>query len=108
MKDISCPYCGKDQDINHDDGYGYQEGVIYNQQCGHCDKYFTFETSISFYYDVGKADCLNGGPHDFYAVVTVPKEYTMMRCRMCGEYREPTANEKMVHEIPEKQPNQVK
>ena len=23
--DVECPYCGAEQEINHDDGYGYDE-----------------------------------------------------------------------------------
>ena len=29
MKDCECPYCGEDQEINHDDGYGYEENGVY-------------------------------------------------------------------------------
>ncbi len=93
MKDVNCPYCDAAQDINHDDGYGYEEDVRHEQQCGKCGKNFTFTTSISFYYDTEKADCLNGGEHDFYATATCPKEYTMMRCSTCEETRQPTADE---------------
>lgn len=63
MSDVECPYCGKDQEINHDDGYGYEEGRTYEQQCADCEKYFAYTTSISFYYDATKADCLNGAEH---------------------------------------------
>jgi hypothetical protein len=93
-KDVSCPYCGLPQDINHDDGYGYQESVIHNQQCGGCDKYFTFTTSISFSYEVEQADCLNGAEHDFKPTNTFPKEYTRMECSVCGESRALSEEEK--------------
>lgn len=102
MNDVNCPYCNHPQDINHDDGYGYQESVTYNQQCGKCDKYFTFQTSISFDYDVEKADCLNGGAHNWKPTNTCPKEYTEMYCTMCDERRKPTPEEKKLFEIPEK------
>jgi len=62
--DVECPYCGKPQEINHDDGYGYEEDEPHNQECGDCGKVFAFTTSISFYYDAYQADCLNDGEHD--------------------------------------------
>ena len=39
-KDIDCPYCGHPQDIDHDDGNGYEEGVLHQQECGLCGKTF--------------------------------------------------------------------
>ena len=33
-KDVDCPYCGHPQDINHDDGYGYEEVVLHQQVWG--------------------------------------------------------------------------
>jgi hypothetical protein len=93
MSDINCPYCDAEQEINHDDGYGYTEEEIHQQQCGECDKYFTFTTSISFYYEAEKADCLNGAEHDFQPTHTQPVEYTKMRCSMCDESRNPTESE---------------
>ena len=93
MKDINCPYCDFAQDINHDDGYGYEEGVLFQYECHDCGKTFVFTTSISFNYDVKKADCLNGGLHDFKSTHTYPIKYTKMECSMCGERREPTQEE---------------
>jgi len=46
--DTECPYCGKELDLDHDDGLGYDEGVTHNQECPHCGKTFVFEVSISF------------------------------------------------------------
>lgn len=56
--DVECPYCGEGQEINHDDGYGYEEDRRHEQQCGSCEKHFVFTTSISFYYEAEKADYL--------------------------------------------------
>ena len=42
MKDVECPYCGTGQEINHDDGYGYEEDDPHEQSCPHCDKTFVF------------------------------------------------------------------
>jgi len=95
-KEIKCPYCGHEQDINHDDGYGYAEDEVFNQQCDKCDKYFVFTTSISFYYEAQKADCLNDGNHDFHPNHTYPKEFTKMVCTICDERRDPTEDEMKV------------
>lgn len=54
--DVECPYCGADLDINHDDGYGYDEGEKYKQKCYACGKVFAFTTTIWLLYDVEKLD----------------------------------------------------
>lgn len=85
INDVECPYCGAGQEINHDDGYGYEEGEIFNQECGSCGKTFAYTTSISFYYKASKADCLNGGEHDFKPVVHFPRYWPdWARCSDCG------------------------
>ena len=91
--DIECPYCGKEQEINHDDGYGYEEDQIHQQQCGDCEKYFTYTTYISFSYTAYKADCLNDSEHTFEPTHTYPLECTRMECTQCGETRQPTKEE---------------
>lgn len=91
--DARCPYCKEPQEINHDDGYGYEEGELHSQQCGDCDKYFTYTTSISFYYETDKADCLNDGEHTYKPTITYPVECTRMECTQCGGERQPTAEE---------------
>lgn len=91
--DVECPYCEKYNEINHDDGYGYQEDELYEQDCEHCDKRFTYTTYIIYGYHSYKADCLNGGKHDWNAQTCYPKEFTKMVCSMCDENREPTEEE---------------
>lgn len=93
-KDVECPYCGEELDISHDDGYGYEEGEYHSQQCSNCKKYFAFTTSISYYYEASKADCLNDGNHKWKYTQTYPKEFTKMQCEFCGEERGCT-NEEM-------------
>lgn len=92
-EDIDCPYCGHPQNIDHDDGYGYEENVKHQQQCYECDKVFSYTTSISFYYEAEKADCLNDGEHEWEATHTFPKEFTKMMCASCGENRSLTDEE---------------
>lgn len=52
MSDVKCPYCGTEQEINHDDGYGYDEDMTHEQMCIFCKKDFKFMTSISYDYEV--------------------------------------------------------
>ena len=85
MKDAECPYCGAEIEINHDDGYGYAEDEKHQQECGRCGKTFVYTTSISFYYEVEKADCLNGGKHDYQKTSTYPPECATLRCTTCGD-----------------------
>ena len=86
MNDVECPYCGAGQEICHDDGQGYEESELNQQECSECEKTFTFHTSISFDYRVYKADCLNGGEHQWEPVRCFPKLYhDWVRCTDCGE-----------------------
>lgn len=101
--DVECPYCEKELDICHDDGFGYEEGVKHQYECPHCGKSFVFETSISFYYEAEKADCLNDGKHDYNITKTIPKEFSVMRCSMCGDEREPTEEERKKFDLPSKE-----
>ena len=52
MSDVNCPYCKAEQEINHDDGYGYGEDESHEQQCVACNKEFKFTTSILYVYEV--------------------------------------------------------
>jgi transcription elongation factor Elf1 len=97
--DLECPYCEKELDICHDDGFGYEEGVKHQIECPHCEKSFVFETSITFYYEPEKADCLNDGQHDHQLTHTYPKEFSTMRCSMCGDEREMTEDERLKFNI---------
>lgn len=85
--DIECPYCGHGQEIDHDDGYGYEQDEIHQQECGYCEKVFAYTTVILFYYEAEKADCLNGGEHKFRKIHGCPEEYfkNRYRCEDCGE-----------------------
>jgi hypothetical protein len=94
MHDVECPYCGKGVEINHDDGYGYDESKTHNQECSHCDKTFAYSTLISFDYDAWKADCLNGGEHKWKKTLTHPPCFARHICEDCGEERPHTDEEK--------------
>lgn len=87
MDDILCPYCGEEQQIDHDDGYGYAEDELYTQECRDCNKIFIYKTSITYYYEGMIAPCLNGGKHDWEQMVGAPREYFIgkFRCTYCDE-----------------------
>lgn len=86
---IECPYCGDEQEINHDDGQGYDEGVLHHQECDGCGKTFAYETSISFYYEAYAAPCIDGdAEHDWKETNTFPRCFRRLRCSVCGEEKE--------------------
>lgn len=93
MLNLECPYCKKDCEVCHDDGFGCEEGLKYKMECTNCGKSFVFETSILFNYEPEKADCLNGSEHEWAQSQTFPKECTVMQCKICGEERKPTEEE---------------
>ena len=94
MSDVECPYCGAEQEINHDDGYGMDEDGQYEQECGECEKTFSYTTSFLVLHEAKRADCLNGAPHKYKPTRTYPKRYTKMECEDCG-YRRPCTEEEM-------------
>lgn len=101
MTDIECPYCNKSQEINHDDGYGYAEDELFQQECSNCGKTFVYTTGIIYSYNAEKADCLNGGEHDYQLTHTYPKEYSKMQCSMCIDEKEPTKEEREKYKLDE-------
>ena len=84
MRDVECPYCEACVEINHDDGYGYEEDGNYEQECGECEKVFAYTTWITVHHSAKKADCLNGAPHQYKKTATFPEEFAVMRCIDCG------------------------
>lgn len=86
-KDVECPYCGEWQDICHDDGYGYDEYTVYNQECEYCDKTFVFRIIIFLDYEAKKAPCLNGGEHNWENIKGYPELFfeQKRRCSVCDE-----------------------
>lgn len=93
MSDIECPYCGHEQEVCHDDGFGCEEDTYHQDECSSCEKEFVFTTAISFSYCPKKADCLNGSDHNYKPTFTYPVSCTRMQCDDCGEERQPTETE---------------
>ena len=88
-KDVECPYCGHEFEICHDDGHASIEDEIYHEQCPKCEKNFVFTICYHISYREYKADCLNGGEHDYQRTITFPPECARMRCTMCGDEKKP-------------------
>lgn len=81
MSEVTCPYCQHEQEINHDDGYGYDEGSTHEQDCYECEKTFKFTTCISFDYEI----FCNNEDHELFAPFPIDHpSYT--RCSKC-DYR---------------------
>ena len=62
---------------------------ILQAQCPHCEKYFMVSSSMSWYVEGNKADCLNGGEHEWKQIIGAPREYFVgrQRCNNCDEER---------------------
>jgi len=83
MSDLNCPYCYADIEVCHDDGFGYEEDEAHEMECDECEKNFVFYTSITYYYEPRKADCLNGAEHNLKFSLAYPKKFSKMRCQDC-------------------------
>lgn len=97
--DVNCPYCNAEQEINHDDGFSYEEYIKHKMQCSECEKQFVFTTSIMYNYDAEKADCLNDGNHEYKLSHTFPSQFSKMRCEYCDDERELTDEERTTFKI---------
>lgn len=75
MNDATCPYCNRDVEVGHDDGYGLDEDGRFEQECDHCDKTFAYTVCFSIDHETFKADCLNGGDHNLYKVHGYPNSF---------------------------------
>lgn len=84
-KDVECPYCGAGVEICHDDGQGYAEDEKHQEECETCGKAFVFNTFISFRYRAQKADCLNGGEHQWRETNTIPRCFRRLKCTVCDD-----------------------
>lgn len=93
MSDLQCPYCQAEQEVNHDDGRGYDESSRHEQRCSECGKTYVFTTYISFDYEPSKADCLNGAEHRLKFRKSWPHKYSRMCCEDCDFERKATEDE---------------
>ena len=94
MNTVECPYCDADVEINHDDGFGYEEDVNHEIDCDCCGKTFIFQTGIIYVFTSAKADCLNDDNHKWKKSRTSPSAFTKMHCETCDAVRELTDSER--------------
>lgn len=90
MAEYTCPYCGKENDV--DEPYDYIDEREY--ECPECGKNFIMLAEYDPYITTYKADCLNGGEHEWRVVRGIPDDVIsgLIQCRNCRE-------EKRDHEI---------
>lgn len=86
--DVKCPYCGADNEICHDDGYGLEEGVKHQQECRECERTFVYDTTICLYYEAYPAPCIDSGKHKWEETRTIPRCMRKLECSVCGETKE--------------------
>ncbi len=91
-KEVTCPYCNEDFDVNTDDGAHYNDGESESEYCPNCDKQVMIYSSCSWYREASKADCLNGiSDHDWSDWTThhpnkdFTKWYATRHCQTCDE-----------------------
>lgn len=72
LKDVECPYCGADLEIDDNDGLGYGRDEEYEQECSSCGKTFLFVVNVTYSYEVRQAPCKNGGEHDLRPINRIP------------------------------------
>jgi len=82
MFSCQCPYC---EETMNDPEECYEQGITYELECPHCEKNFVFTVDYIRTYDERKADCLNGGEHNYQKTNTYPPEYAKLRCTMCDD-----------------------
>jgi len=56
MHDITCPYCGHEFSLDHDDGTYLTEGASVDTECPDCEETFQVTTSISYRFEGSCAD----------------------------------------------------
>lgn len=85
MSYFICPYCDKENEDPYIEGPQVDE--VYEHECEHCEKTFVFTIDWSINYYEDKADCLNGGEHNYEKICGYPKEYfeNKRRCSMCSK-----------------------
>ena len=81
----NCPYCDKSIYIDPEN-YG-EDGSTQQRECEHCKKKFIFVAEmVVVYITTYKADCLNGGEHNYekefmYPLIRDGK--LIVRCAYC-------------------------
>lgn len=96
MADIECPYCGHEFDVCYDDGAHCTDGGRDTEMCPECEKYCLVETTLHYYHEARKADCVNSEnaeekDHEWYERRLFSSERGSIQeekariCRACGK-----------------------
>lgn len=80
MSNFTCPYC--EAEIDEPDDCN-DPCDTYQHECPECEKSFVFTVDYTKYFSEYKADCLNGGAHDYQVTNTYPRRYAKLRCAHC-------------------------
>ena len=85
MSYVQCPYCDHDCGDYFDDMH--DPDVDYEWECEGCGKIFIFVISYTPSFSERKADCLNGGKHDYEPICGAPREFfkDKYKCTDCGK-----------------------
>lgn len=90
---IECPYCESEFEAPEGD---HDTCASYDEECPDCGKKFVFEVEYEKNFYPRKADCLNGGEHDWRQTHGAPANYFAgrFRCANCSaEKHEPSKPE---------------
>ena len=84
MAKIECPYCAHVYELSTDDGRVSDTDVTHQEQCVNCQKWFTFQTEITYSYYCSTADCLNGDKHLLkFENTNFTSETLLFHCKTC-------------------------
>lgn len=83
---LTCPYCEAEIEPCEESREPCSDIQI---ECGECEKTFIYQIEYDPCYYERKADCLNGGDHDYRPIVGAPAEYFEKRLR-CWDCRHET------------------
>jgi hypothetical protein len=78
---LTCPYCQHNFEYRPD---GEEQGERYEEECPSCSKIFAYEIEIEIVTTTYKADCLNGGEHEWTTIPCYPDFMTQRYCP-CGK-----------------------
>jgi len=82
MNDVICPYCGDGHPVEPEDR---EEDIAHQVECD-CGKTFIYYVHITFDYAPYKADCLNGGEHNWVESYS-DHRLKIERCKCCNMER---------------------
>ena len=84
MAEIECPYCKHVYELCTDDGHGVETNTTHHEQCVLCNKWFTFQTEITYSHSSSIADCLNDAKHTLkFTQSNFVGNNLLFRCTTC-------------------------